>query len=141
MHMLKEAIILLRGTIMDRITKSLLGEFIEQNELSRLPEDQAFEHFSGYLVASSHYSESFTTDDIVVGAGADCGIDCIAIIVNGTLVTEPEEIQDVVDTNGYLDVSFIMLQAERSSGFSTAKIGQFAFGIRDFFRKPEIASK
>lgn len=118
---------------MDRITKALLNEFVQQNSLEALPEEKAFEHFCGYLVTSRHYSESFSSDDIAVGGGGDCGIDCISVIVNGTLVTEPEEITDLGETNGYLDVTFVFTQAERSSGFETAKIGQFVFGVCDFF--------
>ena len=112
---------------MDRITKALLNEFVQQNSLEALPEEKAFEHFCGYLVTSRHYSESFSSDDIAVGAGGDCGIDCISVIVNGTLVTEPEEIADLGETNGYHDVTFVFTQAERSSSFETAKIGQFVF--------------
>jgi hypothetical protein len=124
---------------MDRITKALLDEFIQQNALEVLPEDKAFEHFAGYLVTAGHYPDSFSTDDICVGAGGDCGIDCISVIVNGSLVTEPEEIEDLASTNGYLDVTFVFTQAERSPGFETAKIGQFAFGVRDFFSdKPQL---
>ena len=124
---------------MDRITKALLDEFIQQNALGVLPEDKAFEHFAGYLVTAGHYPESFATDDISVGAGGDCGIDCISVIVNGSLVTEPEEIEDLASTNGYLDVTFVFTQAERSPGFETAKIGQFAFGVRDFFSdRPQL---
>ncbi|HEV2173623.1 MAG TPA: hypothetical protein VGR71_08650, partial [Nitrospira sp.] len=86
---------------MDRITKALLSEFVEQSSLQALSEDKAFEQFCGYLVTSAHYSESFSSDDIAVGAGGDCGIDCITIIVNGTLVTEPEEVADLASTNGF----------------------------------------
>lgn len=118
---------------MDRITKQLLSEFVEQNQLHTLAEDTAFEHFAGSLVTSSHYSETFSSDDIAVGAGGDCGIDCFAVLVNGTMVTEPEEIADLAETNGYLDVSFVFTQAERSSSFDTSKIGQFVFGVIDFF--------
>lgn len=57
----------------------------------------------------------------------------MAVLVNGTLVTEPEEVEDLATTNGYLDVAFIFTQAERSPAFETAKIGQFIFGVRDFF--------
>jgi hypothetical protein len=118
---------------MDRITKSLLVEFLEQNDLSKLAEDTAFERFTGYLTVGIHYSESLDTEDISVGAGGDCGIDCLAIIVNGSLVTEPEEIEDLAETNGVLDVTFVFVQAERSSSFDTSKIGQFGFGVKDFF--------
>lgn len=118
---------------MDRITKSLLEEFVEENGLCSLAEDRAFEHFAGFLSTSSHYSETFSSDDISVGDGSDTGIDSIAVIVNGSFVTEPEEVQDLEETNGYLDVLFIFVQAERSSSFESAKIGQFGFGVVDFF--------
>lgn len=124
---------------MDRITKSLLNEFVSDNGLESLSEDKAFEHLAAYLTTAEHYTDSFTTDDIVIGAGGDGGIDAIAIIVNGTLVSEPEEIDDLSNTNGYLDVTFILVQSERSSSFNTAKIGQFGFGVSDFFsEKPSL---
>ena len=65
---------------MDRITKSLLDEFLQQSGIPNIAEDTAFEHFTGYLTIGIHYSESFNTEDIAVGAGADCGIDCIGVI-------------------------------------------------------------
>jgi hypothetical protein len=63
------------------------------------------------LVTSKHYTESFNFDDVHVGTGGDCGIFCIAIILNGSLVTAPEEIEDLAETNEYLDVTFIFNQA------------------------------
>jgi len=118
---------------LDRVTKSLLDQFVSETSLEMLPEDQAFEHFCGFLVTSEHYSETFSTTDIAVGAGGDCGIDCVAIIVNGSLVTNPEEIEDLEEVNGFLDVVFVFVQAERSSSFESSKIGQFGFGVGDFF--------
>lgn len=124
---------------MDRITKSLLTEFVDQNELGSFPEETAFEHFTGFLVTSKHFTESFSTEEIHVGSGGDCAIDSISILVNGCLVSEPEEIEDLVNTNGYLDVTLVFCQAERTEGFSTAKIGQIGFGIEDFLSdKPTL---
>jgi len=34
-----------------------------------------------------------------------------------------------------LDVTFVFVQAERSSNFDSAKIGTFGFGVLDFFRE------
>lgn len=117
---------------MDRITKSLLNEFVNQEGLTNLSEESAFEHFTGYLVTSRHYTETFSSEDIHVGAGGDCGIDTISIIVNGCLVSDPDEIEDLSNTNGYIDATFIFNQAERSNSFDTSKIGQFGYGINDF---------
>jgi hypothetical protein len=124
---------------LDRITKALLDEFVRQNGLGAMDECDAFERFTGYLLTSSHYPDTFDIEDIAVGAGADCGIDCIAVVVNGCLVTEPEEIEDLATTNGYLDVLYVFVQAERSTNFDMGKVGQIAFGINDFFSaKPQL---
>ena len=39
-------------------------------------------------------------------SGGDTGIDAVGIIVNGTLVSDPELISELAATNGYLDVTF-----------------------------------
>lgn len=118
---------------MDRITKSLLEEFVHTNTLETLPEETQFEHFCGTLVTSRHYAESFDSEDIAVGAGGDCGIDCISVLINGRLITDPEDVSDLDDSASYLDVTFVFVQAERSSSFEVAKLGSFGFGVQDFF--------
>ncbi len=64
------------------------------------------------------------------------GIDAIAILINGSLVTDSELVAELAETNGYLDVTFVFVQAERSAAFDGAKIGTFGFGVNDFFRDP-----
>lgn len=124
---------------MDRITKSLLDEFSREHDLVKLPEDKQFEHFASYLTAGRFLSEAFDTSDMVPGSGGDTGIDGIAIIVNGSLVGDADLIEDYAACNGYLDVVFVFVQAERSSKFESTKIGQFAFGVQDFFNdKPSL---
>lgn len=124
---------------MDKITASLLKEFVQQEGLAKLPEDKQFEHFTAYLATQKSLGESFSTNDIVLGNGGDTGVDAIAVIVNGALVADPEVVEDLANVNGFLDVTFIFVQAERSSSFDTAKIGQFGFGILDFFKdKPSL---
>lgn len=124
---------------MDRITKSLLDEFSREEGISRLAEDKRFEHFSTFLAVSNYHADNFDTDDLVTGSGGDTGIDAIAILVNGSIVNDAELVQELVDTNGYLDATFIFVQAERSTGFDMSKIGQFGFGVSDFFsEKPKL---
>ncbi|MBZ5541096.1 MAG: AIPR family protein [Acidobacteriia bacterium] len=124
---------------MDRITKSLLDEFSKEQDIMTLAEDKRFEHFSCYLTVGRFLLEAFDTADIVTGSGGDTGIDGIAIIVNGSLISDADLIEDYAERNGYLDVDFIFVQAERSSAFDSAKIGQFEFGVQDFFEeKPKL---
>ena len=120
---------------MDRITSSLLSEFSLDHSIQSLPEDQRFERFAAYLSIIPHLPESFDTSDVAAGSGGDTGIDAIAIIVNGTLVTDAELVSELAETNGYLDVTFVFVQAERSASFEASKIGTFGFGVADFFRE------
>jgi AIPR protein len=119
---------------LDRITNALLGEFSRENQLESRSEEARFEHFASYLAVSRHLSETIDTDDLVTGSGGDTGIDAIATIVNGTLVTDAELVQELANTNNYLDVTFVFVQAERSPSFEATKIGTFGFGVLDFFK-------
>lgn len=75
---------------------------------------------------------------MVTGSGGDTGIDSIAIIANNNLITDESTIEDLLEVNGYLDVTFLFVQAERSPHFEMAKIGQFGFGVRDFFGSEKL---
>ena len=119
---------------MDRVTKSLLDEFSYEHDFAQMGEDKQFEHLAAFLTVSRHHGETFDTAEIVTGSGGDTGIDAIAIIVNGALALDPDTVEDLAQSNGYLDVAFLFVQAERSSSFETAKVGQFAFGVLDFFK-------
>ncbi|WPH22312.1 AIPR family protein [Variovorax paradoxus] len=124
---------------MDRITKSLLDESSAEHDLTALAEDKRFEHFAALLTIGRFVSEALDTTDVVIGATGDSGIDAVAIIANGALVENSSEIEELAERNGYLDVTFVFVQAERSSAFETAKIGQFSFGVQDFFKeKPSL---
>jgi hypothetical protein len=81
---------------MDRITTALLEEFCKENDLKHLKEDERFEHFAAYLAVYRHHSETFDTTDVVV---SDTGIDGIAILANGALVTDVDTVEELVKRN------------------------------------------
>jgi hypothetical protein len=118
---------------MDRITESFLNDFLKEQELNSEGRANDFEKFANYCVISNEYSEIFEIQDICVGQGGDCGIDGIGILANGRLVESKEVIDDLIEINGYLEVSFIFIQAKSSSSFKMADIGSFGFGVKDFF--------
>lgn len=129
---------------MDRVSESLLNEFSAEHGLALLSEDKRFEHFVCFITVGRHYSETFDTEDILVGEAP--GIDGIAIIANGTLITDVESLEEL-DSAGELDVTFVFIQADRGSNFDASKMGDFGFAVADFFkeqpqlpRNEEIAS-
>src|SRR6516165_9189086 len=85
---------------MDRVTRSYLEEFSENRELLDLSEDKRFEHLCSYIITRKHISSAFDTRDIVVGSGNDGGIDAIAIVVNGALITDIDMLDEHARTGG-----------------------------------------
>lgn len=118
---------------MDRITKSYLDTFRDEQSLTGIDEPTLFEHFADFCVVSSAYEEEFDTADVHVGGGGDLGIDGLAIIVNGVLVTSVEEAEDLLNINGFLDVKFVFVQAKTSSTFNSEQMAAFFDGVDEFF--------
>jgi hypothetical protein len=116
---------------MDRVSESLLAEFSNERSITHLPEDKRFEHFVSFITVGRHYSENFDTEDVLVGSAT--GIDGIAIIVNGNLISDVESLEEL-DGTGELDVTFVFIQADRGAGFDSAKLGNFGFAALDFFK-------
>lgn len=119
---------------MDLITKNLVTAFQDEESLpANTDSATVFEHFANYCVVSKEYGEEFDIDDIHTGGGSDLGIDGIAIIVNGTLVTDVSEIEDLAGTNKYIEAEFVFCQAKSAESFSGAEISNFFFGLADLF--------
>jgi hypothetical protein len=123
-----------RASLMDRITEGFLNEFSNEFGIAGQPEKDRFEQFCGWLSVRRHYSEStFDPAELSTGSGGDTGFDTLAIIVNNNLVTDVDTVEDLLSLNGYLDVTFVFVQASRSPHFEGAKIGTLGFGVKDFF--------
>lgn len=120
---------------MDRITEHLVDNFISNFDLNVSDEFKRFELFCIYSIVSREHSETFDIDRVSVGNGNDTGIDGIAIIVNGKLIESKDEIDDLIDLNKYLEVTFIFIQSKSSGSFDSGDIAKFLFGVADFFEQ------
>ncbi len=120
---------------MDRITTGLLEEFSKEHGIEKLDEPKRFEHFVSYITIRREFSASFDTADIVVGDGNDTGIDAIACIVNGSLITDVDSLTDFAANAEVLEVTFFFVQADRGGSFEASKIGTFGYGVNDFFKQ------
>lgn len=119
--------------LMDRITESLLTQFSIENEIEKLPESEKFERFASFSMIRRHFSRSFDLEEAIVGGSGDTSIDAIGVIVNNTHVTDVDTVNEIAESAGQLEVTFIFIQADRGSGFDGSKIGDFGFGVKDFF--------
>jgi len=116
----------------DAITSSLLKSFSSIHGLENDSESVKFENFCSYSVVTNAIRASFDLDAVHTGDGGDCGIDGCAIIVNGKLVFDIDEIEELRDTNKYLDVDVIFIQAKTSASFDGGFIGKFLRGVKGF---------
>ncbi len=70
------------------------------------------------------------------------------MLVNGTLVSDKDEVDDLAAANKYLEVDLIFCQAKSGGNFNGSEISNFFFGVKDFFstkpafpKNPEVAEK
>jgi hypothetical protein len=118
---------------MDRITKSLIAELLTNQELDSEDISKDFEKLVIYCVVSNEYSKSFDVGLITVGEGGDTGIDGLAILVNGQLIEDKDEIDGLLERNNFLEVTYIFIQSKTSSNYNSGEINTFIFGVKDFF--------
>lgn len=118
---------------LDQITKALVEEFLAEAGLPAKDEAANFERFVTFVTVGPHIDAAIDYGHVVTGSGGDTGLDAIAIVINGELVTDPDEVQTLADSGATLDVHYVFVQTETSSSFSTSKIGQIAYGVKDFF--------
>jgi hypothetical protein len=118
---------------MDKITKSLINELLVSQDIASEGDSKDFEKLSIYSIISNEYNKTFELESLKVGDGGDTGIDGLAIIVNGQLIETTDEIDDLLEINNSLEVTYIFIQAKTSANFDSGSINTFIFGVNDFF--------
>ena len=83
---------------MDVITQSCVKEFLSNNDISSKDDSTDFQVFANFSVLSKEYCPLFDLDDVSVDEGTP-GIDGVAIIVNGKMVNNVEQIEDLIEMN------------------------------------------
>ena len=119
---------------MDRIVQSYMESFLTSQQIEETEQSRQFEMFASFCAVEQHYTETYNLSDIITAEGGDCGIDAIAIIINGTLITSEDEVDDLIELNKKLsEISFVFIQAKTSSNFDYGDMGTFGTGVKDFF--------
>lgn len=118
---------------MDRIVKNLVNDLLKSSELPSEGQEKDFEKFSNYCLVSKEYNKAFDLETLCTGSGDDTGIDGIAIIVNGQLIENKEDIDFLLTSNNFLEATYVFIQSKTSNEFSSKDMNNFGFGVRDFF--------
>jgi cold shock CspA family protein len=124
---------------MDKILASYVEDFAEKQGFGGLPPAEQFHHFVNYCLVSRATSESFDIEDLSTEGDGDIGVDGVAVLVNGHIVSSPEDVDYFRDRVGRVDVEFIFVQSKSGAHFSAAQIGTFLFGVKEFFSEASKA--
>lgn len=122
----------------DAILESHIADFANQYEIANLKPSDQFERFVNFCIISKQYPREFDFESLSVGGGGDNAIDGAAIIVNGTIITELDDIDYFIKKNGSLTVSFVFIQTKKQPKFNGAQIVNFLAGIKNFFNKTSL---
>ena len=120
----------------DLVLEGFVNSFAESRGLTSLPVEEVFESFvtSSILRKYQHSDILGMEEDVLVGGAGDGGLDAVAILVNNRLVSTEEGVQFFFESQGRLEVEFVFVQSKTSSHFNSAEIGNFVFGVEQFFQ-------
>lgn len=119
---------------MDRITASMLTTYATEAGISG-SESRKFECFAAYCVLSPKTFEAFDVEELIVGDNSTPGIDALAILVNGQVVADEDEIAGILNGGGSLEVRIIFVQAKTSPKFEGKVMLDFADEVSNFFTR------
>ena len=118
----------------DLVLQGFVKDFADGRELSNLSDSEVFEAFAiSSLLRKYHCPDVPDLDEVLMGGSGDGGIDAGVILVNGRPITTKEDVQFFVDKLRRLDVEFVFIQAKTSTSFEAASIGNFVYGVEQFF--------
>lgn len=122
---------------MNKIISGLMSDFrAAQNIDADWIDSVAFEYFVTDLVVGAISETSAKTAHTVVGDN-QIAVDAIAILANGTLIENWDEIDTLISLNNYLDVDFVFLQAKTSEAFDVSVLGALGDFAIDFIELDE----
>ncbi len=117
--------------------KARIKSFKENHAFRGLQEDRLFELFVNDTILRSHQRDMGVAGDTLldecsVGGADDMGIDGLAVKVNGTFVSTPQDIDEIIELNKQISVEFIIIQSKNKDKLDSGEFGKFADGIIDF---------
>lgn len=117
---------------MHRVIKSHLANFVKNFSLNSHDESEQFERFAAYSIIANRFNCDIDFDDIITSR-ADDGIDAIAIIIDESVISSPEEANDIFNSHRRThDVEIIFIQAKTSEKFDLGDFLKFKESVIRF---------
>ena len=132
--------------IKDLILKSNFAKFCDSWEIhykNDQEESAAFEKFVNYSILSKDDSSAFIgnpdlLDFCCTGGGDDAKLDGVGIKINGRIVSNTDDIDQIVSNSRKIEIEFFIIQAKERTDFDSAEFNTFGIGVQNFFSKPNL---
>lgn len=123
---------------MNPLISGLFQQFIESEELESLSEDDSFELFSASLALPAGLVSQAPLTDFRLDPGTP-GVDVVVLEVNGQLVRDVADIEEVAQSSARLDVVLQIVQVKRSSSIDSTQILNTGDVAKRFLNGEEFA--
>ena len=124
---------------MNPIVESLLKDFCKRQEIDAPDTGRAFENFVAYCILSAERLDQGDFRDSLTDEGEE-GLDAVAIVVNGTLVADPSDIESLLETRSTLTVKYVFVQAKSSERWDGGDVLKFTRAVSGLFDGKDIGS-
>ena len=123
---------------MKPILQSYLNDFNENLGLNLKKEDDIFERFAIYCILYKELYPNFSIspEDLeTINTGDNRGVDNIAFIVNGRLITSLDDIKEIFKQNPRNRIKIVFEQSKRQDNIEESDINYFITIMKDFFNE------
>jgi len=121
---------------MAEVVKGMARHFAQEHSLQHLGPFDLFETFTAYCIVK-RFSHDFEPDELRAGGPCDLGIDAYAVIIDGEVMVDPEEIREYIADRKQIQVRFVVIQAKHKIAFDGQTFTKLADGILHVFNLGE----
>lgn len=124
---------------MDRIIKGYVKNFSQQFGLDYSKDviNDLFEDFTTYcLVSNKLINDTLDYNEIIsTNTKKYKGIDNIAFIISGKIISNIKELEEIFENSGYVDILLIVIQSKTSESFNNSEIANLLDTFLDFLKE------
>lgn len=124
---------------MNPIVEALLKDFCARQEIDGSDLGRAFENFVAYCILNSERLDQGDFRDSLTDEGEE-GLDAVAIVINGTLVADPSDVDSLIQSHSTLSVKYVFVQAKSSERWDGGDVLKFTRAVSGFFEDRDIGS-
>lgn len=121
---------------LDVIVDGMVDDFKSRYGLNELSKDKAFEYLVNFLAVTKYQEDAFSEksdlNNLVVDEKSQFGLDAIAFIVNGNLVTTKDDIIQYSKSK-ILNVQILFIQSKTSNKLETGDLLKTIEATKNFF--------